>query len=153
MAHTGNFRFWKSILDHLTELKRTLLLNIAEITMAYFKSQFQNIISIHNQIIESTANIKTGAYIKIYFDNWNIFWINSKQYILSCHFCGIQRKGDSWMIMQISRNTFKMKFKSSVQNMKRFLFLVSFAELIYLYLRNLIFKKEETGNLLRNKLA
>lgn len=57
------------------------------------------------------------------------------------------------MIMQISRNTFKMQFKSTVQNMNRFLFLVFFAELIYLYFRNLIFKKEETGNLLRNKLA
>lgn len=57
------------------------------------------------------------------------------------------------MIMQISRNTLKMQFKSTVQNMKRFLFLVFFAELIYLYFRNLIFKEEETGNLLRNKLA
>ena len=52
------------------------------------------------------------------------------------------------MIMQISRNTFKMQFKTSVENMKRFLFLVFLAELIYLYFRNLIFKEEETGNLL-----
>lgn len=51
------------------------------------------------------------------------------------------------MIMQISRNTFKVHFKSSVQNMKRFLFLVFFAELIYLYFRHLIFKKKGTGNL------
>lgn len=57
------------------------------------------------------------------------------------------------MFMQMSRNTFKMQFKSSVDNMKRFLFLVFFAELIYFYFRNLIFKREETGNLLRNKLA
>lgn len=40
-----------------------------------------------------------------------------------------------------------MQFESSVQNMKRFLFLVFWAELIYLYFRNLIFKEEETGNL------
>ena len=51
------------------------------------------------------------------------------------------------MIMQILRNTFKMQFKNSVRNMKRFLFLVFLAELIYLYFRNLIFKEEENGNL------
>lgn len=31
--------------------------------------------------------------------------------------------------------------------MKRFLFFVFLVELIYLYFRNLIFKKEESGNL------
>lgn len=51
-------------------------------------------------------------------------------------------------IMQISRNTFKMQFKSSVENMKRVLFFVFLAELICSYFRNLIFKDEETGNLL-----
>jgi hypothetical protein len=51
------------------------------------------------------------------------------------------------MIMQISRNTFKIQFKNSMQNRKRCLFLVFLAELICLYFRNLIFKKEETGNL------
>lgn len=39
--------------------------------MAYFKSQFQNIPSAYTikLVIESIANIETGAYIKIYFDN------------------------------------------------------------------------------------
>lgn len=41
----------------------------------------------------------------------------------------------------------QMQFKSSAQNMKRFLFLVFFSELMQLYFRNLIFKEEETGNL------
>lgn len=41
-----------------------------------------------------------------------------------------------------------MQFKSSVENMKRVLFFVFLAELICSYFRNLIFKDEETGNLL-----
>ena len=41
----------------------------------------------------------------------------------------------------------QIHFKSSVHNMKIFLFLVFLAELIYLYFRNLIFKEEENGNL------
>ena len=98
-------------------------------------------------LIESICGLEQGMHIKIYFDKWNLFWINSKQYLLSCHYSGIQMKGASWMIMQILRNTFKMQFKSSVHNMKRFLFLVFLAELIYLYFRNLIFKEEENGNL------
>lgn len=40
-----------------------------------------------------------------------------------------------------------MQLKNSVHNIKRFLFLVFLAELIYLYFRNLIFKEEENGNL------